>query len=60
MLALTNTTAANGQQPVSSVGTEALRQEGRRSSGDLRANPQAALVQARLAELGVTGESSPL
>ena len=57
MLALTNTTAANNESPVSSSSTGPLRQNGKKSAQDLANNPMRAAVAARLAALGVTGIS---
>ena len=57
LLALTNTTAANSQEPLSSQGEEPLVQTGQKTAQDLVNNPQRAQVTARLQALGNTCES---
>jgi hypothetical protein len=57
ILALTNTTAANGQAPVSSNGGQPLVQNGQRTTANLLANPMLPAARAKLAELGITNNA---
>jgi hypothetical protein len=55
LLALTNTTTANGQAPVSvPAAGQPLVQNGQRSTANLLTNPQLTAARAKLAELGIT------
>ena len=56
ILALTNTTAANGQQPLSSQPNQPLVQSGTRSTANLLANPMLPAVRTLLAQRGINGE----
>lgn len=57
ILALTNTTAANGLAPVSSTGGQPLVQNGQRSTANLLANGMLPAVRTKLAELGITNNA---
>lgn len=57
ILALTNTTTANGLSPVSST-DGLLQQNGQKTTADLAANPMLPSVRSALQDLGVSGKES--